>query len=314
MSYDPYKKALSLLQDKLVLEDIDIVKENKDEKLISLFGEGFNVERLKDYLIKFQLNKFKVKRTSKNYSGYEVLQCLRKSYYNRQGIIPDKGNVAQYPYSIIKAVMGCVVEELLFSMYNQCEGTKYRNGVELKLDIDKKWGTLFPFYGVADGITYDHEIISDVKFSDNMDPFHKEQLYLYASIYEAIRGEKCIKKLENIYINSNLNSVSVMTYEYNDDIRETKERYFKERIMYLDNCLRNKTLPGPEKDKCNFCPYLNTCEGRSKPEQVDSKESLGIQDTKNKDNMLEEGYQETKKGTQLKIDNHPKETDIKILL
>jgi hypothetical protein len=314
MSYDPYKKALSLLQDKLVLEDIPLINDKQDKKMISLFGEGFNIEKFKNYLTSLQKDKFKVKRTSKNYSGYEILQCLRKSYYNRQGVEPDEGNIAQYPYSIIKAITGCVVEPLLLSLYNQCQGTKYRNGVELKFDIDKTWGTLYPFYGVADGITYDHEIISDVKFCDNVDTFHKEQLYLYAFIYESIRQEKCIKRLENIYINSNLNTVTVLVYDYDEGIRASKADYFKERILHLDKSLKEKSIPNPEKDKCDFCPYFKTCNGNSKPAQVDSNGSLGIQDTKNKDNMLKEGYEENKKGTQLKIENHPKEPNLKILL
>lgn len=313
--YNPYKIALTLLQKKLKEEDIPLISKKIDEKLISIPEEGFDVNKLKTFLHDYQKKGIVKQRTTKSYNAYEIIQCLRKSYYLRMGAPVNPATSGIYPFSTIKATVGGIVEKLILSFYNQAEGTKFRNDVDLKWDMDKEWGTLYPFYGVIDALSYDNTVLGDVKFTNVMDPLHLEQVLLYMCIFEAKEKAQTFKQAEIIYVNSDMNAITTKKYVIDDDMRKTKFLAIKDRILYYDHCLKEKALPQEEKKKCDFCPYELICGQTNFSTEVELNGKPNIQlpnsETQPKGDSLKEN-----KGTELKIGNHTKKPDsnIKILL
>lgn len=316
-TYNPYKQALNMLQEKLDLDKIPLVKSFKDNKLISLIEEGFDSDRLKKWLTNFQRNGFKPHRTIKQMSGYEILQCPRQSYYNRVNALYDQSKVAQYPFSTIKATMGNIIEQLVLSMYNQTEGTKFRNGVNIHWKTNEEFGTLYPIAGVIDGLSYDEDIILDVKFTDQYDDFHMQQVKLYALAWEHINKKECIRFCEVVYVNSLMNSITKKRISIDDEIRKQEFPIIIDRIKSYDSHLRNNTLPNAEPHNCNFCVYESICKTNSKGGQVDLISSSDTKLPNQPTTMVIDKPTEPKvnKGTEIKMDNHPKpDKNIKILL
>ena len=314
-TYNPYKIALSLLQSKLKENDIPIITNKQDPNLISVPEEGFEVDKLKGYLFNYQRQNHSSHRTTKSYSTYELIQCLRKSFYLRNNAPVNVTHIGLYPLSSLKAIMGHVVEKMILSMYNQTSGTKFRNDVKLKWDMDKELGVLYPFSGVIDAISYDEDIISDVKFTDSPSQEHLEQVITYGYVWEKLYKKQCVKSVEVIYVNSMLNGITTKKYIIDDDIRKSKFIEIEDRIKYYDNCLRSKVLPEAEKTKCDFCPYDGICGTTNFITGNVIKDNDDIQ-ISNSDNKLDSGDLKEKKGVQIKMENHHRKpsTNIKILI
>jgi len=313
--YNPYKIALTLLQKKLKEEDIPLVSKKIDDKLVSIPEDGFDVSKLKSFLTDYQRKGLVKQRTTKQYNAYELIQCLRKSYYLRIGAPINASGTGIYPFSTIKATVGGIVEKLILSFYNQVEGVKFRNDVELKWEMDKEWGTLFPFSGVIDALSYDNTILADVKFTNLMDPLHLEQVLIYICILEAKEKANTFKHAEIIYVNSDMNAITTKKYVVDDELRKTKFVAIKDRILYYDHCLKENVLPKEEKTKCDFCPYELICGQTNFSTEAQLPDNSDIQlpkgDKQPKGDSLKEN-----KGTEIKVGNHVKKPDsnIKILL
>lgn len=256
--FNPYAVALSLLTETLESENIPLVDNKKQPEYTSIPEEGFNCDKLKTWLTDYQRSNTKTKRTLKNYNAYEVLQCPRQSYYLRQGAPFDGKHIAKYPYSTIKASMGEVVEKLLLSIYNQVNGTKWRNGVRLNWN-PVSYGLQYPFNMVIDGISYDEDIILDCKFTDTPDDFHINQVKLYAMAWEEMYHKNSMRYVEVIYLNSSMNSINVRREAITDETRQIHFENTKKRIQLYDYNLKNNILPEPEKHNCNFCLYQSIC-------------------------------------------------------
>lgn len=313
-SYNPFKIALSLLQEKLDLANIPMVTDKKDNSLISSLEEGFDCDKLKAWLVQYQKNDFKPQRTKEQMSAYEVLQCLRQSYYNRLGAMYDDTRLGQYPFSTIKATMGGIIEQLVLSMYNQIKGgSKWRNSVRINWETNKELGTLYPMNMLIDGITFDEDIICDIKFTDQADDFHCKQIKLYALAWEHMYNRK-VRFGEVIYINSTMNVITKKRFQIDGEVRDVEFPALINRIKYYDSCLRNKTLPDTEPHNCNFCVYEKLCATSSKGGQVESSNSLGNKLPETTINLVIDKSTE-KKGTEIKMSNHPvPDKNIKILL
>ncbi len=313
--YNPYKIALTLLQKKLKEEDVPLITKKIEEGLVSIPEEGFDVNKLRQVLFNHQRKGIVKQRTSKNYNAYEIIQCLRKSYYLRMGAPCNVTTAGIYPFSSIKSTIGGIVEKLILSFYNQGNGTKFRNDVELRWPMDKEWGTLYPFWGVIDALSYDDTVLADVKFTNSTDPLHLEQVLLYILIMEAKEKKNTFKSAEIIYINSDMNAITTKKYVVDDELRSTKFVQIKDRILYYDHCLKNKVLPKEEKNKCSFCPYDLICGETNFTTEADSTDGVNIQLPKEEIQSKGDSLKENK-GTELKLGNHPKapDTKIKILL
>ena len=326
-SYNPYKQALTLLQDKLNLDNIPMITDKKVPKLESIRETviGFDSDILKEWLTGFQKSQFKKHRTIPQMSAYEVLQCSRQSWYNRNNYDYDESRLGKYPFSSIKAVMGGIIEQLILSMYNQIDGAmKFRNSVELRWECQKELGTMYPLAMLVDGISYDESVILDVKFTDQADPFHFEQVKLYAMAWEKKHNKQCIKYLEVVYLNSLMNAITIRRIDVTDEMRLVQYPKLISRIQEYDKHLREKTLPNGEEHACNFCVYENICKTTGK-EQVGQREyeeyTINI---KTRDMLVPEPFTYRKKivsdeikGTKIKPENHaqPKPVNkIKILL
>lgn len=311
--FNPYKIALNLLDKELKSMEISPVSKVSDSKKISLPGEGFNVDKLKNFLCDYQKKGFKKQRTIDQFSAYEIFQCLRKSYYLRQGVEPDPGSIIQYPFATIKASMGNVVEKFLLSIYNEIpNGTKFRNDVDLIWDTRKALGTkISRFSGKIDGLAYDDSVILDAKFTNDESQSHLDQLFIYGMILEELRGKECVQAIEVLYLNSDMNSVTIKRFNIDREAREKEFLYFKRRIKLYDDMLTNKHIPPAESHKCSFCPYKITCEnaGSSTANDLSNKDNIQIPNNKNKLNS------DSLKGTKMNLSKHVQsDTEIKILI
>lgn len=272
--YNPYSVALSLLTETLESKNIPLVNNSINTNLSpSKPIEGFDSDVLKQWLVNYQRENTKTKRTYKQYNAYEVLSCPRQMYYLRQGAPYDGNKIAQYPYSTIKASMGEVVEKLLLSMYNQCSSTKWRNGVRLNWN-PVQFGLQYPFNMVIDGISYNEDIILDCKFTDTPDDFHINQVKLYALAWEEMYHKECIKYVEVIYLNSAINSVTRRREAITEETRKNEFPKIIDRIRLYDYNLRNHILPEPEKHNCNFCLYQEIC--KRNENYVDCQQAINI--------------------------------------
>ena len=329
--YNPYEQALCLLTEQLDLNKIKLITDKKDAESFSVPEEGFNVDILKAWLKKTEVDSFRPQRTIKQYCGYEILQCLRKSYYLRQGAEADISKIGQYPFSKIKAVMGNIVERLLLSMYNECVSTKYINDVKIKWNTDKELGLLFPFVGAIDGLSYDKETMLDVKFTNQYDEFHIRQVKLYMLAYQRMKKRKNLFKFgEVVYINSDMNAITTKRFTVDDYVKYTEWPLIEERMKYYDNCIRENIIPNAEKGGCNFCVYENLCKandntvvrqsvdvkGNSISNQKEKHQAVVISKSKPKKTMKEL----KKEWTEIKLKNHPTkiepelDSNLKILL
>ena len=283
--YNPYSIALSLLTETLTKDNIPLVSNNINPTLSnSIPEEGFDSDKLKEWLVNYQRNNTKTKRTYRQYNAYEVLSCPRQMYYLRQGAPYDGNRIAQYPYSTIKASMGEVVEKLLLSMYNQCDGTKWRNGIRLNWN-PVSYNLQYPFNIVIDGLSYNEDVILDCKFTDTPDDFHINQVKLYALAYEEMMKKECIKFIEVIYLNSSMNTITRRREAITDETRKNEFPNIINRIQRYDYCLRNHVLPDPEKHNCNFCLYESIC--KRNENYVDCQKAINIgQDKPNNETEL----------------------------
>lgn len=285
--YNPYSVALSLLNETLDAKNIPIVSNIRSANLSeSKPIEGFDADVLKSWLVDYQRNSFKTKRTQANYNAYEVLSCPRQMYYLRQGAPYDSSKIAQYPYSTIKACLGEVVEKLLLSMFNQTSGTKWRNGIRMNWDTVTEYGLQYPFNMVIDGISYDEDIILDCKFTDQMDDFHVNQVKLYALAWENIYKKQCVKYVEVIYLNSSINNVTRRRIPIDEEVRKNEFPKIIDRIKTYDYNLRNNILPLPEKHNCNFCVYQPLCKRDENYVDGDGHETLPVNEKKNTDTQI----------------------------
>jgi len=305
-TYNPYKHALTLLQEQLDLSKIPMVTAQKQPGLINLPDIGFDVDSLKKWLTNFQRNGFKPKRTIKQFNGYEIFQCMRQSYYMRMGAPYDMSKIAQYPFSTIKATMGTIIEQLLLSMHNQAEGTKFRNGIHLHWKTNEEFGTLFPIAMVVDGISYDETVMLDVKFTDQYDDMHLKQVKLYILAWKHVY-KKLVKFAEVVYVNGAMNAITKRRFEINDEVQNIEFPATIERIKTYDKCLRNMTLPTAEPHNCNFCAYEKACQENLN--KFDSDDPMG---SKNEPVKI---ISDKKDSSQIKIENHPvPDANIKILI
>lgn len=281
--YNPYAVALSLLTETLSNENIPLVTSTKNANLSpSKPIEGFDSDVLKTWLVNYQKENFKSKRSLKQYNAYEVLSCPRQMYYLRQGAPYDiNKSGGQYPFSTIKACLGEVVEKLLLSIYNQTEGTKWRNGIHMTWETDKELGLMYPMKMVIDGMSYDEDIILDCKFTDTMDDFHINQVKLYAMAWESINKKQCVKYVEVIYLNSSINNVNRRRIAIDDEVRNIEFPNMIKRIQLYDYNLKNHILPEPEKHNCNFCVYSKLCKKNENYVNCDGSQDETIPEKKN---------------------------------
>ena len=331
-TYNPYKISLALLTNELKdTYDIPLITPDKIPNIKSKLDEGFDTDVLKDWLRDFQKKSHQPKREKPQYSGYEILQCLRQSYFLRQGEAIDKSVIGKYPFSSIKASMGNIVEQLLLSMYNQANGTKYQNDVWVKWPTDKLYGTQFPVLGKIDGLSYDADTILDVKFTDREDVMHQNQVKLYIQAWEDITGKKTFKYGEVIYINSQMNSITKTRFEINDEVREVEFPAMVKRIKYYSDCLVNNVIPEADHKGCTFCPYKQPCiqanmqASDSQDNQRDNNipnintNDVTVSYQRGKDKPIESKNPKKSKedinGPEIKFKQHPKpDNNIKILL
>ena len=331
-TYNPYKISLALLTNELKeTYGIPMVSPKKISEFKSKIDEGFNTDILKDWLRDFQKKQYKPKRIKPQYSGYEILQCLRQSYFLRQGLEIDPANIGKYPFSPIKASMGNIVEQLVLSMYNQTNGTKYRNDVWVKWPTDKLYKTQFPFSGKIDGLAYNDESLLDIKFMDKEDEMHKNQVKLYIQAWEDITGKKTFKFGEVIYINSQMNSITKVRFDIDDHVRNVEFPAMIKRIKYYSDCLVNKVIPEAEHKGCTFCHYKHHCIKANMSVSTNRKDSVdnNIPDVKSSDvtisyqrgktvPIINENGKKSKEeinGSEIKFKQHPvPDNNIKILL
>jgi len=332
--YNPYEQALCMLTEQLDLNKIKLITDKKDPDDFSIPEKGFDVDILKAWLKKTEVESFRPQRSIKQYCGYEILQCLRKSYYLRQGAEADMSKIGQYPFSKIKAVMGNIVERLLLSMYNECVSTKYINDVKIKWNTDKELGLLYPFVGAIDGLSYDKETMLDVKFTNQYDDFHIRQVKLYMLAYQRMKKRKNLFQFgEVVYINSEMNAITTRRFDVNDNVKYKEWPLIEDRMKYYDNCLRENIIPTPEKGSCNFCVYEKLCkandntiirqmvsdEGNNIVDQKDKGQAVIVSESKPKKSMKEL----KKEWTEMKMKFHPRpqedenkkdDSNLKILL
>lgn len=263
-----YKIILNVLKEELDKNNIPIVEtyknnhdsnisEKNNENIItsSYINNGFNIEKFTKYLKEVQIKNFNNKRTIKQMSAYEILSCLRKSYFDRNNIDDfDKEKIDQYPYSFMKSTLGKIIEVMILSLYNESKDIKFYNDIKLTWQTDKELNTLYPVSVCLDAINENEDTILDVKYTDTYDDFHIWQVKFYALVWEKVKNKK-INFVEVLYVNNNINNISKKRIQITDEIRNTDFIYLINRIKYYDNCLRNNIIPEIENKNCHFCIY-----------------------------------------------------------
>jgi hypothetical protein len=94
-------------------------------------------------------------------------------------------------------------------------------------------------------------------------PTHFDQTYIYAVIDEEyfLHPDKTkIVRLKIIYIDKHNKGVYVQRIKYNPKRGKKKLEEFKQRVIYLDDCLIKEELPDREPHHwCKYCVYQNRC-------------------------------------------------------
>jgi len=279
--FNPYNFAISIIKNQLsdikqVTDKEDFVKiDNNTVNDHSIYNEGFNIEHFWNGLKRYQEKNVNIKRTKAQYSVGEILACPRNSFYHRKGMEIDQSLVSKYPHGQLKAILGHVIEQLSIQFYNETVNNEIVNSKNVFWDCRKKLSILYPIVGVIDGYLSNKNIILDFKFTESESNMHIDQVYFYSMLLYETKSI-LINRIEVVYVSNNLSykKKSIQLTEIiNNQIQFNSQtidifNQLKERIQYLDNCLKNNILPNEEKDKCGFCYYKKHCKGNiNKPKE-----------------------------------------------
>jgi len=181
-----------------------------------------------------------------SYSVSEVVNCLRKSYFERKEPLQDQFYTLK---SLLSMTRGKLFEGLLDSTrWQELDGS-------LEFDID---GENVKIMGRIDAYDPDKlEIIElkSTKISDHTRlPRAKNELQLqcYGTIFKSIFG---VKELTLVYVDMDV-------FEKYPVPLVDKTDWLKEQIQILHRAIRDSKSPNEEQSfECKFCPYNSKCSG-----------------------------------------------------